>query len=65
MKRTSRDLNDPSMTITQAVMTFGVRLVFDLFYVLAVSQNRGARWRSPAPSRSTGSAFTLRLRGRW
>jgi putative spermidine/putrescine transport system permease protein len=40
MQRTFRDLNDPVMAITQAVITFGFCLVFGLFYVRSVARNR-------------------------
>jgi ABC-type spermidine/putrescine transport system permease subunit I len=40
MQRTFRDLNDPTMAITQAVITFGFCLVFGLFYVRSVARNR-------------------------
>ncbi len=40
MQRTFRDLNDPVMAITQAVIAFGFCLVFGLFYVRSVARNR-------------------------
>lgn len=40
MQRTFRDLNDPTMAITQAVITFAFCLVFGLFYVRSVARNR-------------------------
>lgn len=40
MQRTFRDLNDPTMAITQAVVTFGFCIVFGLFYVRSVARNR-------------------------
>lgn len=40
MQRTFRDLNDPTMAITQAVITFGFCLIFGLFYVRSVARNR-------------------------
>jgi len=41
MQRTFRDLNNPQMAITQAVITFGFCIVFGLFYVRSVARNRG------------------------
>lgn len=40
MQRTFRDLNDPTMAITQAVITFSFCIVFGLFYVRSVARNR-------------------------
>jgi ABC-type spermidine/putrescine transport system permease subunit I len=40
MQRTFRDLNDPTMAITQAVIAFGFCIVFGLFYVRSVAKNR-------------------------
>lgn len=40
MQRTFRDLNDPVGAITQAVITFGICLVFGLFYVRSVARNQ-------------------------
>jgi len=40
MQRTFRDLNDPTMAITQAVITFCFCIVFGLFYVRSVARNR-------------------------
>lgn len=40
MQRTFRDLNDPTMAITQAVITFGFCIAFGLFYVRSVARNR-------------------------
>ena len=40
MQRTFRDLSDPRMAITQAVITFGFCIVFGLFYVRSVARNR-------------------------
>ena len=40
MQRTFRDLNDPVMAITQAVIAFSFCLVFGLFYVRSVAKNR-------------------------
>ncbi len=40
MQRTFRDLNDPVMAITQAVIAFGFCIVFGLFYVRSVAKNR-------------------------
>lgn len=40
MQRTFRDLNDPVMAITQAVIAFCFCLVFGLFYVRSVAKNR-------------------------
>jgi ABC-type spermidine/putrescine transport system permease subunit I len=40
MQRTFRDVNDPTMAITQAVITFGFCIVFGLFYVRSVAKNR-------------------------
>jgi putative spermidine/putrescine transport system permease protein len=42
MQRTFRDVNDPTMAITQAVVAFGFCLVFGLFYVRSVARNRSA-----------------------
>lgn len=42
MQRTFRDLYDPTMAITQAVVTFGFCILFGLFYVRSVAQNRAA-----------------------
>jgi putative spermidine/putrescine transport system permease protein len=41
MQRTFRDVNDPQMAITQAVVTFGFCIVFGLFYVRSVARNQG------------------------
>lgn len=41
MQRTFRDVHDPQMAITQAVITFGFCIVFGLFYVRSVARNRG------------------------
>ena len=40
MQRTFRDLYDPTMAITQAVIAFCFCLVFGLFYVRSVAKNR-------------------------
>ncbi len=40
MQRTFRDLNNPTMAITQAVITFGFCIAFGLFYVRSVARNR-------------------------
>jgi putative spermidine/putrescine transport system permease protein len=40
MQRTFRDVNDPVMAITQAVIAFGFCIVFGLFYVRSVARNR-------------------------
>jgi len=40
MQRTFRDVNDPTMAITQAVIAFGFCIVFGLFYVRSVAKNR-------------------------
>ena len=40
MQRTFRDVNDPTMAITQAVVTFAFCIVFGLFYVRSVAKNR-------------------------
>ena len=40
MQRTFRDVNDPTMAITQAVITFAFCIVFGLFYVRSVAKNR-------------------------
>ena len=40
MQRTFRDLNDPVMAITQAVIAFSFCIVFGLFYVRSVAKNR-------------------------
>jgi putative spermidine/putrescine transport system permease protein len=40
MQRTFRDLQDPSMAITQAVITFAFCIVFGLFYIRSVAKNR-------------------------
>ena len=40
MQRTFRDLFDPTMAITQAVITFGFCILFGLFYVRSVAKNR-------------------------
>ncbi|RYH05501.1 MAG: ABC transporter permease subunit, partial [Alphaproteobacteria bacterium] len=40
MQRTFRDLSDPVMAITQAVIAFGFCIVFGLFYVRSVAKNR-------------------------
>lgn len=40
MQRTFRDVNDPVMAITQAVIAFGFCIVFGLFYVRSVAKNR-------------------------
>ena len=42
MQRTFRDVNDPTMAITQAVIAFGFCIVFGLFYVRSVAKNRAA-----------------------
>jgi putative spermidine/putrescine transport system permease protein len=42
MQRTFRDLNDPTMAITQAVVTFAFCIAFGLFYVRSVAKNRAA-----------------------
>lgn len=42
MQRTFRDLNDPTMAITQAVITFAFCIAFGVFYVRAVARNRTA-----------------------
>lgn len=42
MQRTFRDLNDPTMAITQAVITFCFCIAFGLFYVRSVAKNRKA-----------------------
>lgn len=42
MQRTFRDLNDPTMAITQAVITFVFCIGFGLFYVRSVAKNRAA-----------------------
>jgi putative spermidine/putrescine transport system permease protein len=42
MQRTFRDLNDPTMAITQAVITFAFCIAFGLFYVRSVAKNRAA-----------------------
>ena len=41
MQRTFREVNDPQMAITQAVITFGFCIVFGLFYVRSVAKNQG------------------------
>jgi ABC-type spermidine/putrescine transport system permease subunit I len=41
MQRTFRDLNDPLMALTQAVITFLFCIAFGLFYVRAVARNQG------------------------
>lgn len=41
MQRTFRDVNDPLMAITQAVITFGFCIAFGLFYVRSVARNQG------------------------
>lgn len=43
MQRTFRDLNDPTMALTQAVVTFLFCIAFGLFYVRSVARNRAAR----------------------
>ncbi|HEV7276648.1 MAG TPA: ABC transporter permease subunit [Devosiaceae bacterium] len=40
MQRTFRDLNDPHMAITQAVITFAFCIAFGLFYVRSVARNQ-------------------------
>ena len=40
MQRTFRELLEPKMAITQAVVTFGFCIVFGLFYVRSVARNR-------------------------
>jgi ABC-type spermidine/putrescine transport system permease subunit I len=40
MQRTFRDLNDPLMALTQAVITFLFCIAFGLFYVRAVARNQ-------------------------
>jgi putative spermidine/putrescine transport system permease protein len=40
MQRTFRDLNDPQMAITQAVITFAFCIAFGLFYVRSVARNQ-------------------------
>lgn len=40
MQRTFRDLQNPPMAITQAVITFGFCIAFGLFYVRSVAKNR-------------------------
>lgn len=40
MQRTFRDLNDPTMAITQAVVTFLFCIGFGIFYVRSVARNR-------------------------
>ena len=40
MQRTFRELLEPKMAITQAVVTFGFCIVFGLFYVRSVAKNR-------------------------
>lgn len=40
MQRTFRDVNDPTMAITQAVIAFAFCIVFGLFYVRSVAKNR-------------------------
>ena len=40
MQRTFRELYDPRTAITQAVVTFGFCIIFGLFYVRSVAQNR-------------------------
>ncbi len=40
MQRTFRDVNDPTMALTQAVITFAFCIVFGLFYVRSVAKNR-------------------------
>ncbi|WP_290743082.1 ABC transporter permease [Amaricoccus sp.] len=42
MQRTFRDLNDPTMAITQAVVTFAFCIAFGLFYVRSVARNRAS-----------------------
>jgi ABC-type spermidine/putrescine transport system permease subunit I len=42
MQRTFRDLNQPTMAITQAVITFAFCIAFGLFYVRSVARNRRA-----------------------
>lgn len=42
MQRTFRELLDPPMAITQAVITFGFCIAFGLFYVRSVARNRAA-----------------------
>lgn len=42
MQRTFRDLNDPTMALTQAVITFAFCIAFGLFYVRSVARNRRA-----------------------
>jgi putative spermidine/putrescine transport system permease protein len=42
MQRTFRELNDPTMAITQAVITFAFCIAFGLFYVRSVAKNRAA-----------------------
>lgn len=41
MQRTFRDVNDPTMAITQAVVTFAFCILFGLFYVRSVASNQG------------------------
>jgi putative spermidine/putrescine transport system permease protein len=41
MQRTFRDVNDPLMAITQAVVTFAFCIAFGLFYVRSVARNQG------------------------
>ena len=40
MQRTFREVNDPLNAVTQAVVAFGFCLVFGIFYVRSVAQNR-------------------------
>ncbi|SFV31832.1 ABC-type spermidine/putrescine transport system, permease component I [Devosia crocina] len=40
MQRTFRDLQNPPMAITQAVITFAFCIVFGLFYIRSVAKNR-------------------------
>jgi len=42
MQRTFRDLNNPTMALTQAVITFAFCIAFGLFYVRSVARNRRA-----------------------
>jgi ABC-type spermidine/putrescine transport system permease subunit I len=41
MNRTFRDVNNPTMALTQAVITFGFCILFGLFYVRSVAKNQG------------------------
>ncbi|MGO4139611.1 spermidine/putrescine ABC transporter permease, partial [Rhizobium brockwellii] len=40
MQRTCADMNDPLNAMTQAGITFGVCLVFGIFYIRSIARNR-------------------------